>query len=255
MWVAPCSSGSPASTQACAARQSHHRGSGNPGQFGRRELRQPTIRRRQHDGFGGGQFGEGVGESRPGREPGARYVTLAIAPAQCEIDDHRAAGSEGAAQLARPDTGYRSGVETEHARHVVPARPIALARTSGKNGNVGPSHLLQPGSGHRRAHAVIVDQHDARTPRRNVRVGFLHQLAAGSRAGAAERSLLARIEQGEFLAIVQLRLQVPRVNSLCPVTQLVLPRCRCCVISRPVIVFNPNAPSDHLPVRVMNDCS
>ena len=44
--------------------------------------------------------------------------------------------------------------------------------------HVFPAHLDQPRRGHGRAHAVIVDQHDARVARCGERVGRLDQLAA-----------------------------------------------------------------------------
>jgi hypothetical protein len=113
-------------------------------------------------------------------------MALTIAPAEIEIDHHRAAGREAAAWLVRPDLGDHGAFETQRSRHVASGDAVTVGRSGGKDGNIGPTHLLQPGSGHRRAHAVIVDQHDPPTPSRDARVGFLHQLAPGSRAGAAQ---------------------------------------------------------------------
>ena len=139
-------------------------------------------------GLGRGQFGERVGEARPSGKPGARYMSLTVAPTRNGRSTTTAAAGSERAGLARSLQGCPPTAPSRPSARGTwrSSHPIALGRTGGQNGNVRPAHLLQPGSGHRRAHAVIIHQHDPPAPGRNVSVGFLHQLAAGSRAGAAQ---------------------------------------------------------------------
>ena len=73
--------------------------------------------------------------------------------------------------------------------HKLPASEAAV-----ENMDLGPAHLRQPRPGHHRAHAIVVDQHDAGVARRHVNIGRLDQLPARRRARPGE--MAARVFLG-----------------------------------------------------------
>src|SRR5581483_5052195 len=56
----------------------------------------------------------------------------------------------------------------------------------GQYENIPPAHLLEPGSGHERAHLLVVTQNDSGSERAGVAIRSLHQLAAKRGDGAGE---------------------------------------------------------------------
>ena len=111
-----------------------------------------------------------------------------VGNARREIDERRLAGIEQPLQLGRVDRRDIGLVEFGDDRHPPPRHQSASGKPAVEHIDFGPAHLHQPRPGHHRAHAVVIDQHDAGVARRHIDVGGLHELAARRRARHREMS-------------------------------------------------------------------
>ena len=174
------SSGGPAWTQAWVppVKASSARHAASAGSSARRQLRQCTVGRGQHDRPPCGSFAnplrsrDRIANQEPGIWPCAwrRLSSRSIAT--------DAVGGQSVAQVRRNDARHGDALEAE-AR----GRAARWSTRRPQDRRPAPQRRASPSASsrcrHHRAHAVVVHQHDARAPGRDMRVGFLHQLAAG----------------------------------------------------------------------------
>ena len=125
-------------------------------------------------------------ESGPNRVTRARNVSGAIDAAQRHVHHIRLATREGRRKRFGGDVLDPGVFQTEHRRDGHPRLQRVAFDAPLQHHRVAPPHLHEPGRGHRGAHAVAVDEDDARAKRADLLVGGLHELAARDPPGVGQ---------------------------------------------------------------------
>ena len=87
-------------------------------------------------------------------------------------------------QINGADRGHPFTPEAKRARAVRPAHPAARHILEPDDGDIVPTHLLEPGCSDNGAHPVRVGEHDAGAPRGKIAICLLHKLPAWRRPHA-----------------------------------------------------------------------
>ena len=138
-------------------------------------------------------------EARANAMASAGNVSGTVGTAQRHVHHLRLAALERRGKRFRGDGLHPYFFQAEHRCGGHPLLQRVTFDAALQHHRVAPAHLHEPGGGHRRAHAIVIDQHDARAQRAGLLVGSLHELAARdpSRVGQVSGLVLLAVADVE----------------------------------------------------------